>query len=414
MTRQLGLFIFFMAAASCFSGCSGLDLVKADFKMSQEAYDEAIPILETYLQQHPDSIDEMNKLGFAYLKSGKLDQAVSTFEKTLVLKPGDPYAVLYLGTAYLNKGEFGKAGAVWQGYRDQKKPLVEEEIRRMITVLQIAESQKAAREALAAEASLKTAGQSPNTVAVCYYKDLSPDNRLRSLQKGLAAMVITDLSKIKSLKVVERVRLQALMQEMKLGQTGVVDQGSAPRVGKLLGAGTLVTGGMSEGIQISTSLASAIEGKVKGTTTATVPQEAFFDIPKQIVMDTAKMMDIRLTPEETRAIGTPHTTNFKALMYYGDALDAMDAGNWAKAKNLFAMALQEDPKFDMARDGYVSCPTASTPAVGQLAAMSAGDVATYVETAIQTAKDNQTKADKAAEAAAKEGRGGGGGGGGGH
>ncbi len=408
--RRLGFFLICALAVCCLAGCSAMELVKADFKMSQEAYDEAIPILEAYIQKNPDAVDELNKLGFACLKSGKLDQAATTFEKVLQIKPGDPYAVLYLGMAYLNKEEFGKAGAVWQGYRDQKKPLVEDEIRRMITVLQIAESHKAAKEALAQEAALRTVEKSPNTIAVCYYKDLSPDKRLRSFQKGLAAMVITDLSKIKSLQVVERVRMQALMQEMKLGQTGIVDPKSAPRVGKLLGAGTLIVGGMSEGIQMATSLASANEGRVKGTTTATVPPEAFFDMPKYIVLDTAKMMNIRLTPEESAAIGTPHTTNYKAFVYYGEALDALDEGNWKKAKDLFTMALQEDPKFDMAREGQRSCPKASAPNLNQLTAMKATELSTQVESSIQVAMADQSKADKAAEAASKEGKGGGGGG----
>ena len=68
-----------------------------------------------------------------------------------------------------------------------------------------------------------------NTVAVCYYQDLSSGQESSGFQKGLAAMVISDLTKIKSIKVVERVRLQALLEEMKLGQTGIVDPKTAPR-----------------------------------------------------------------------------------------------------------------------------------------------------------------------------------------
>ena len=113
-----------------------------------------------------------------------------------------------------------------------------------MTLVIIAESQQLAKKAIAEEDKLETVPLNANTVAVCYYQDLSPDKSMLAFQKGLAAMVITDLSKIKSLKVIERLRLQALLEEMNLGQTGIVDEKTAPRVGRLVGAENLVVGNL--------------------------------------------------------------------------------------------------------------------------------------------------------------------------
>ncbi len=405
MKKHLLWGIIFISVLSL-TGCG---LIKADIKMSQKKYDEAISIYQDYLAKNPDSTKTRSRLGFAYLKKGQLDKSIEEFKKTLQAEPGEPYAVLYLGMAYLNKEKFDKAIATWQLYRNKKQPLVEEEIRRLLTLVQISASQRAAKKALAKEKTLMTVQPEANTVAVCYFQDLSPDKSLRAFQKGLAAMVITDLSKIKSLKVVERIRLQALLAEMKLGQTGIVDQNTAPKVGKLLGAENLIVGSLTLGsINATTSLTSSKAGKIKGTSSVTVEQEKFYELPIAIVKDIAGILDITLTPAESKAIDIPHTTVYNAFIYYGQALDALDAGNWKEAEDLFAKAVKEDPKFGMAIDGGSSCPGASSPNISELAAMTAVQISSLAETSVDGAEAAQEAAD--AEAASSKTSGGGGGG----
>jgi tetratricopeptide (TPR) repeat protein len=386
-------------------GCGIAEFIKADFKLNQKKYEEAIPIYKEYLAKNPNFVHARSRLGFAYLKTGRLDEAITEFKAALKIKPGEPYSVLYLGLAYLNKKEFGKAIKVWQGYRNKERPLVENEIKRQLTLLQIAEGQRAAKKTLAEEKKLKAAKPDANTIAVCYYRDLSPDKSMRAFQKGLAAMVITDLSKVKSLKVVERLRLQALLEEMKLGQTGIVDERTAPRVGWLLGTENLTTGSLTLGIQAATSLTSTSRGGVEGTAMCTMEKEKFFELPCCIVKNVARIMGIDLTPKEIEAIcGKPHTKSYEAFIYFGQALDALDAGHWAKAKDLFTKSLKADPRFDLAREGDDSCPGASSPGIGQLGVMSVSQVSTQAETAINTAQASQDSAD---EEAAEAERGGG-------
>ncbi|MFH1581903.1 MAG: tetratricopeptide repeat protein [Pseudomonadota bacterium] len=391
---------------------TGCGLIKADIKMSQKKYDEAIAIYQDYLAKKPEASWVRSRLGFAHLKKGQLDKSIEEFKKALQAEPGEPYAVLYLGMAYLNKEKFDKAIETWQLYRNKEQPLVEEEIRRLSTLVQIAASQRAAKKAMAEEKTLATVQPDANTVAVCYFQDLSPDKSLRAFQKGLAAMVITDLSKIKSLKIVERMRLQALLAEMKLGQTGIVDQNTAPRVGRLLGAESLIVGNLTLGsIHATTSLTSSETGEIKGTSSVTVEQEKFYELPIIIVKDIAGILGIKLTPEESKAIGIPHTTVYNAFIYYGEALDALDAGNWEAARDLFAKAVKEDPKFDMAVDGSSSCPGASSPDIGALANMTAAQISSVAETSVDEAETAQEAADAEAESTSSGGGNGGGNGG---
>lgn len=399
---------FLIAGLMFFLGCGGMaELTKAELKLGAKKYDEAIPLYKEYLVKQPNSAIGHSKLGFAYLKMGRLDESIAEFQTALKKEPGEPYSTYYIGIAWLNKENYEKAMEAWQGYRNSTQPFVESEIRRQITLLQIAYSHKAAVKALAEEKNLAALKPDSNTVAVCYYQDLSPDKSLRAFQKGLASMVITDLSKIKSVKVIERIRLQALLEEMKLGQTGIVDPKTAPRLGRLLGAENLVVGNLSSGsIKAVTTLASSGKGNVKGSASASVDKDKFFELPMIIVRDTAKILGITLTDQENKAIGVPHTKVYNAMIYYGNAIDALDAGKWKEAKDFFAMALKEDPLFILAQKGADSCPGAGSPSVSALSGMSGAQFSEVSEAGLSTAEASQAAADKAA---AEGGKGGGGG-----
>ncbi|MEE8432090.1 MAG: CsgG/HfaB family protein [Candidatus Desulfatibia sp.] len=55
-------------------------------------------------------------------------------------------------------------------------------------------------------------------------------------------MLTTDLAKIKSLRVVERAKIAEIIEEMKLGQAGMLANDSAVLVGKIVGARNIVLG----------------------------------------------------------------------------------------------------------------------------------------------------------------------------
>jgi len=393
-------------AASLITGCASM---KADMFMKSGKYAEAVPLLEQQLAENPADTGARSRLGFAFLKTGDIDRAVRQFERVLESEPDNPYALLYLGIAFVNQERFGEAIETWKRYRDRNHPRLEAEIRRQLTLLLIAESQRRAEKALAEEEKLKAAVPPENTVAVCYYADRTPGRTLQAFQKGLAAMVMTDLSKIKSLQVVERMRLQALLEEMQMGRTGIVDTATAPRVGRLLGARHIIVGSLTKGsIRVTTSLSSTETGRVEGTSQVRVSEEHFYDLPKIIVTDTAKILGIELTDEEKAAIGRPHTTSYDAMVFFGRALEAMDAGNWKNARDLFARALAEDPNFKLAGEAADACPGAGAPSVADISQMTAAQVSAAVESAVSKAAAEDAAADDSSSSAGSSGGDGGG------
>ncbi len=371
-----------------FSSCAGGGVSTTISELKPEAGKnvETISFSGGYLDSGPDGNKSPGKMGFWYLKTGRLNEAIAEFEAALKKEPGDPFSIYYLGLAYLNKEDFERTIQVWRGYRNKTNPQVEEEIDRHLTLIQIAQSRKFAAKAIAEEKQVTTVKPDSNTVAVCYYQDLSPDKSLRAFQKGLAAMVISDLTKIKSIRVVERIRLQAVLEEMRLGQTGLVDSRSAPRLGRLLGAKNIVFGSLTLGsIKAVTALALSDKGAVMGSSSVSVDKEKFFELPMAIVRETANIMGVVLTDEEKKAIGVPHTKVYKALVYFGQALDALDSGKWKEANELFSMAYKEDPGFALAKEGADTCPGIDYPSLNSLSNISGAKLSARVESSVSAA-----------------------------
>jgi tetratricopeptide (TPR) repeat protein len=369
--------------------------MSGNIKLAQENYDAAIEHYHEDLGQNPDHWQARVRLGYAYLKTAQFDKATEELTRALQQEPGDPDATYYLGLAWLKKGDRAKAIDIWYSYENPGKPEVEEAIKRQVTLLEMSESLHLAKLALADEGKLKALSPAPDTVAVFYFKDISPDNSYRHLQKALAAMVITDLSKVQSLQVLERSRIQALLTEMQLGQTGIVAEQTAPRAGRLLGAESLVVGTFEPGsLVVKSNVASTSQQDVVGGFSVTGEEQEFFELQKEIVFNLLEVLRVSLTPEEEALVGKYHTKNFKAVTYYGQALDALDAGNWGEARNFFRKALSEDPDFLLARVGLNSCPDASAPSLAEVESMSVAELAALTEntvTELETAHEDAAR-----------------------
>ena len=75
---------------------------------------KAIPLLEESLKKFPDHFNGLNSLGLAYLRSGRIADAVNTFQKLTQLDTGNALAYYYLGNAYEKSGNNLKAIEAYQ------------------------------------------------------------------------------------------------------------------------------------------------------------------------------------------------------------------------------------------------------------------------------------------------------------
>ena len=216
------------------------------------------------------------------------------------------------------------------------------------------ETRSWAQEALAKE----KAGSyqiSKNTLGVLYFYNKTGNQEYDRLQKGLAVMLIHDLSQIKGVQVVERIKLQALLEELNLGKSGLVSSETAPRVGRVMGAEYLLGGEMSTDklteLQIDPGILDVPHEKRHDQSPVKGKLDEVIRIEKDILFGTvAKLEHIKLTKEEEEKLRQPLSTKIKALLHLFDAVDLSDNEKYDQATNSYLSAYQEDPELSLARD----------------------------------------------------------------
>lgn len=82
---------------------------KAEGKIYNEKYEEALPLLEEAREVDPDNADIYNLLGFSQRKLGQTDVAMESYKKALQLNPEHRRAMEYMGELYLTLKQPEKA-----------------------------------------------------------------------------------------------------------------------------------------------------------------------------------------------------------------------------------------------------------------------------------------------------------------
>lgn len=210
-----------------------------------------------------------------------------------------------------------------------------------------------AKNALEQEKTFQTIYKT-NTLAVLYFQNKAEQLRFDPLRKGLCYMLITDLSKLKDIQLVERVKLQALVEELGLGITGLVDVKTAPRVGRLLGVQYLIGGdidkSLSAELKIESELLKVKNEDILGRPNAEGILADLFQLEKKLLFDIIELLRIEITPEERVELEKPISTNINALMNFFKGITHSDQGNYKKAAGFYETALKQDPALGPVKD----------------------------------------------------------------
>jgi TolB-like protein len=197
------------------------------------------------------------------------------------------------------------------------------------------------------------------TVAVLYFDYSGNDEELAFLRKGLTQMLVTDLSESQKLRLVERIDLEAVLKELDLNRSKKIDKASANRIGKLLGARYLVTGGYFEfqgRLRVDAKVIDVETGVVKGigvlhdsANFLTLEAELALKLHGQLLaLHKIKAAAPKKTARRRRpAKGATQTPKVAArtVARYGKALDAIDHGDKKIAVQQLEAITSDDPYF---------------------------------------------------------------------
>jgi len=191
------------------------------------------------------------------------------------------------------------------------------------------------------------------TVAVMYFTNGAIGNNAEyaPLSKGLAEMMITELSGNSNIRVVERDRLQALLEEQNLGASNRIEKETAAKVGKTLGAMHMLMGSFVidpkgsmrmdvRAINTETSelvYATSITGKADQMLTMLV------DLGKQVNTGLKLPARVSSAPSEGTMVGAKGPNQLRSMMLLSRALEAQDSKNTTTAVALMKESIQANP-----------------------------------------------------------------------
>jgi len=127
---------------------------------------------------------------------------------------------------------------------------------------------------------------SPFFIAVFPLEDLRPSGETKGLGEALAEGITDGLNGAPGIRVVERHRLKAVMDEIGLGMTGAVDEKTAIRVGKLLGANHLLLGSymkFKDQVRVNTRVVRTETGEIVGTAKVTGKFDDILELEEKLV-----------------------------------------------------------------------------------------------------------------------------------
>jgi TolB-like protein len=314
----------------------------------------AIARLESQRTASPKSVQVLRALGIQYYKGERYADARTTLAEAATLAPNDGVIALYLGLSAEAMNDLPAAKAAYSSYlKVGRTQRVRRQLEGRMAAMQRRELHEAAKAAVQQEATLSATPGEKFTVAVMPFKFSGPDSTLQPLERGFADLLSTDLSRVKALTVVDRSRLQAILDEIKLAQTDAVDSSTAVRAGKLIQAGTLVQGSLLQnGDKLRTDAALvAVASSAIDIRGATDEQniDRLFDMEKKVALGLITSLGVPITTAERDLIEQRPTKSLQAFLAYSQGLKFEDQGRYDDASRAYANAVRIDPGFGVAQ-----------------------------------------------------------------
>jgi TolB-like protein len=222
-----------------------------------------------------------------------------------------------------------------------------------------------------------------NTAAIVRFDATTLPEQYRVLGRGVAELIYADLANVPDLKLVERLELSALQEELKLSQSAFSDKFTSPRIGRLVGAAKIVTGQLNAKPDNSIELDAGIIDVGPGLASYPDRREGkfsdFFKMQKELSFDIISKLGYEITPQIRNAINKPVTESMLALIAYSRGLEYVDQGMYSLAEAEFKAAIDEDANFGLAKNaiqefGGLSDYNGQLKPIGEVAALANTEV----------------------------------------
>lgn len=178
-------------------------------------------------------------------------------------------------------------------------------------------------------------------VAVMRYYNNTGDDKYEHLGRAFSSMMISDLSVIDRIRLVERERIEELTKELDFQQSGYVDPESAQTVGLMIGAEWVVTGAfltVDPEMRLDSRVANVETTEIVTTAEVTGQQESLFDLQQRLSDQVVQGLELVLTEEEQAKLRAQQESNriddMETMLKFSEALCLLDYGAYVEAADL--------------------------------------------------------------------------------
>lgn len=177
---------------------------------------------------------------------------------------------------------------------------------------------------------------------------------LEPLRKGIADMLITELSGNPRIRVIERSQLDKLLAEQQLGQGNQVDPETAVRIGRVLGARNMIFGAFVTdfrgNMRLDVRAVDVETSRIVYTETVTDRTDNFMAMISRIAEKANTGMRLPEMPRQARDASSDRARKmpFQVAMLYSRAIAEEDRGNTAGAVQLYRAVVEKFPEYEPA------------------------------------------------------------------
>jgi TolB-like protein len=193
-------------------------------------------------------------------------------------------------------------------------------------------------------------------VAILYFDNYTGQADYDPLGRGIASMMISDLSVVKEIQLVERDKMQELIKEIDLQHTKYFDSTTSVKVGKMLGAEFVVVGAFAAvdpKMRIDTRVVRVETGEIVKTAQVTGDHDKFFDLEQDLANKLIDGLGIALSPEEKASLEAQQKANrmeaLKTMAAVSRAIQYYDRKDYENAAKAIAPAVQQAPNSMLVR-----------------------------------------------------------------
>ena len=189
-----------------------------------------------------------------------------------------------------------------------------------------------------------------NSIAVLPFSNMSSDQEQEYFSDGLTEDIITQLSKIRSLKVISRTSVMQYKKNPK----------PVREIGSELGVATILEGSVQrhgDQVRITAQLINAASDDHLWAESYDRPVKDIFSIQREVAMAIASVLNTTLSKKEAEKLDSAPTINMQAYDLYLRGKFLVEKRNKTDlliARELFQQAVNKDPTFALAYSGLAN------------------------------------------------------------